>query len=802
MIAYINGSQVNSISAGSYNIGTNAGNLIIGAAPWNPDSYEATGIIDEIRISGAARSADWIKTEYNNQSDPTSFYSVGASSCFLGGFSCNRKITIPGDKVSGSGNLTDFPLLIKVENDCNLKTSTNGGHIQDSNGFDILFTDASGAIQLDHEIEEYDGVRGDLTAWVKIPTLYGSSDTDIYMYYGKSGLTCDPANPAGVWDGNYKSVWHLEEDPSGTVPQMKDSTANGNHGTSSGSMTSGDQLSGKIGGSLDFDGNNDYLSTTNSFNNPQDFTVSAWFKTSSASGKRLVGFESNQTGEYSGSWDRHIYVGTDGKVYFGSFSGSTDVAVSTNTLNDDTWHYAVGVRDDGVNRIRLYIDGNLNDSTYNSAAENYTGRWRIGSYKTSGWPNGQDGYFPGVIDEVRFSNTARSADWIQTEYDNQRDPTSFSIMGNDSCGGQYGFNYQYCKKITVDHTQVNSDLTNFPLLVNITGDGDLKTVANGGRVYHNLGYDIVFKSPSCGQLDHEVEMYDGSAGTLIAWVRVPTLSSSSDTEIYMYYGDSGVTCSSENPDGLWDPSIYEAVYHLSDDYSDSTSNKRDGTNYGTTFVDSQIGKGALFTPSNGWDHIELGSWNVNDNDLVIQAWVWPNDFNQNDPRIVSKCRSTASGAQDHVFMLSLYNGDNGDNRMRSRVKTGTDNYSGTVELFGNSPNGYLPSAQQWYFLTASYVDSSDQMKLWRDATGNATAWQNGWLRQNSWPVWIGASPYGSSNSEYSWDGVLDEVRIISEPRSTDWIQTEHNNQTNPNFYSISSCFEQTTKMTEGWEEDF
>jgi len=36
------------------------------------------GILDEVRASNAAaRSADWILTEYNNQNSPGSFYAVG-----------------------------------------------------------------------------------------------------------------------------------------------------------------------------------------------------------------------------------------------------------------------------------------------------------------------------------------------------------------------------------------------------------------------------------------------------------------------------------------------------------------------------------------------------------------------------------------------------------------------------------------------------------------------------------------------------------------------------------------------------
>ena len=35
------------------------------------------GSLDEVRISNTVRSADWIATEYNNQSSPSAFYTIG-----------------------------------------------------------------------------------------------------------------------------------------------------------------------------------------------------------------------------------------------------------------------------------------------------------------------------------------------------------------------------------------------------------------------------------------------------------------------------------------------------------------------------------------------------------------------------------------------------------------------------------------------------------------------------------------------------------------------------------------------------
>ena len=41
------------------------------------DGENFSGILDEARLSNVARSADWIATEYNNQSSPATFYALG-----------------------------------------------------------------------------------------------------------------------------------------------------------------------------------------------------------------------------------------------------------------------------------------------------------------------------------------------------------------------------------------------------------------------------------------------------------------------------------------------------------------------------------------------------------------------------------------------------------------------------------------------------------------------------------------------------------------------------------------------------
>jgi hypothetical protein len=73
---YVNGTQVAS-SAQTAALLADTASLII--AKENYDNLRFfNGTIDEIRISGMARSADWVKTSYNNQSNPSIFFTLGS----------------------------------------------------------------------------------------------------------------------------------------------------------------------------------------------------------------------------------------------------------------------------------------------------------------------------------------------------------------------------------------------------------------------------------------------------------------------------------------------------------------------------------------------------------------------------------------------------------------------------------------------------------------------------------------------------------------------------------------------------
>src|SRR5262249_49667263 len=126
-----------------------------------------------------------------------------------------------------------------------------------------------------------------------------------------------------------------------------------------------------------------------------------------------------------------------------------------------------------------------------------------------------------------------------------------------------GNGYTYRRTITIDHTKVpNTDQSNFPVLISGTYSF-LKTVGNGGNVQNANGYDVIFTLDStCGtKLNHEVETYNASTGAVNYWVKVPTLSHTSDTTVYLCYGNASISTDQSNKSAVWDAN-YKGVWHL------------------------------------------------------------------------------------------------------------------------------------------------------------------------------------------------------------------------------------------------
>ena len=185
---------------------------------------------------------------------------------------------------------------------------------------------------------------------------------------------------------------------------VNDLSGSANTGTFSAATTVG-------GGYAQFAGTTN-ITTTTQFNNPQVFSLSIWFNTTSTTGKKVIGFEQSQTGTGSGGWDRQYIVDTTGNLYFAIYTGAL-VTFSYGTANNGAWYNAVVSDNNGT--LNHYLNGVFLGSNSGSA-QNMSGWWRIGGYKSQAWPNTSDGYFTGNVGPVMVWNTALTTAQVTQTY--------------------------------------------------------------------------------------------------------------------------------------------------------------------------------------------------------------------------------------------------------------------------------------------------------------------------------------------------------------------------------------------------
>ena len=418
------------------------------------DTNSFTGYIDEARISNTARNADWIKTEYNNQTSPATFYAYGALgtersstnrvkdrgasglSWYSSSWTYRKPITIDRTKVGSTATTThsSFPMLFSVT-DSDLKYTSYSGKVGKTDGTDILFTSSDGTTKLSHEIEKYSSSTGETIIWVKIPTLSATSDTTIYIYFGNSGAS-DQQDATNVWDSNYRLVYHLKDGDSTSANFYQDSTSNNIDATLWDGNSNSTQDTGKMGYGYNFAGDADYMALSD-VTDPTAYTVSAWVKYSTTSPINI--FTRTDSSGPAITWSHQISIDATSKPvsYVYDQGSASSKCVQGNTLTQNQWYHITGSGSNSGS-LKLYVNGNqigtpLSINTLWTGGDRYRIAQNTGVLESSpgvGCPSATaPGYFGGVIDEIHFSLTIRSDDWIKTEYNNQSSPSTFYSYG-------------------------------------------------------------------------------------------------------------------------------------------------------------------------------------------------------------------------------------------------------------------------------------------------------------------------------------------------------------------------------------
>ncbi|MFW9903504.1 MAG: DUF2341 domain-containing protein [Candidatus Thorarchaeota archaeon] len=367
-----------------------------------------------------------------------------------------------------------------------------------------------------------------------------------------------------------------------------------------------------------------------------------------------------------------------------------------------------------------------------------------------------------------------------------------SLKSSIKLGGYWGEpSFRYRKNITIDSIKVVTDLQDFPVLIDLY-DSDLHLDVQAD------GDDILFTDSSGTKLDHELEYfnqtYNSTHAHLVAWVRIPMLSSTTNTIISMYYGNSGVG-SQENPQGVWD-SDYLAVWHFNEDvidedsgilHYDSTINTNHGIQDGNDDESGKIGDGQSFDGSNDKVNVPPDQSLNPNTDVTLSGW-----FRLKTNHSISSSTSQllfekfTSNDLDMVIILAGTDYAQGENgTLVFKIENGDVRYKWT------DTNTWTPN--DWYYVTCLldtnnlannkiYINGLDDTRSTDWSSGNST--NLGW--NSDWNIGGGNVDTGQLGDGQAWfNGTIDEVRISGVLRSTGWISTEYSNQYDPeSFYFV------------------
>jgi len=316
--------------------------------------------------------------------------------------------------------LSDFPLYLPVKGDGDMTEAQDDGE-----DWRVRLDDS--AVDLDYEREAWSGGGGAaVTAdhWTSVPEVSAVAPTVVHCFYGNAGAA-DGQDAANTWDSNYQLVWHSADDPDTSTVQ--DSTGNSNDGSKH-AANEPNEVAGIVHNAQDFDGNDDEIESGANIGitGSQNRTLECWLKTSD-----------NASNMVASSWGGASNYQECAMMFRGS--GAWRIAIISGNrvwsdgYADGAWHHVAIVLDgEKTSDCTGYFDGAVSppDSTDDAALNTVDSHLFVGSRRSS------EMYWDGIIDEVRVSDTARSAAWMKFQVANVANEGNELTWGEEESAGE------------------------------------------------------------------------------------------------------------------------------------------------------------------------------------------------------------------------------------------------------------------------------------------------------------------------------------------------------------------------------
>ena len=340
--------------------------------------------------------------------------------------------------------------------------------------------------------------------------------------------------------------------------------------------------------------------------------------------------------------------------------------------------------------------------------------------------------------------------------------------------------WKYRRVLTIDSAKVGSDETNFTVLIEIKDNSLVGKTQSEGE-------DLAFTDANNSKLNHEIEFYDNTTGHLVAWVKVPFLSSAASTIVYVYYGNPAAE-DQQNPGEVW-CSNFMMVQHLEEKTGmryDSTSNGNNMMPYGgvSKSTSGKIDGADVFDGKNG--NLRQTTLSLfSEKEIMIETWIYVNS-------------STALSAWAKTHMYGRY------------LPSSLGSYGLYIGLPNSSPTNRFSLYTKLYNPTTSTIKTLQYNVYLLDQwvhvawglskqTNRTYFYVNGLLKRSDDISNLIAEGFLTPLDDYSVKGfsigsdikwgdftklMCDEVRVLSAIPSAAWIRRSYENQKDPSSF----CF--------------
>lgn len=335
--------------------------------------------------------------------------------------------------------------------------------------------------------------------------------------------------------------------------------------------------------------------------------------------------------------------------------------------------------------------------------------------------------------------------------------------------------YGQYRAVTIDQSQLSADLVDFPFLIQGVYDY-LATVGNGGKVTSNSGFDIqpFSDTGATDPLDYELESYDASSGAISIWIRVPAVSASVATTIYLMYGNSSITTDQSHPQDVWD-SDFMLVAHVSENAAnttihDSTVNVTNGAASSNTNGFTVAGRIAKALNFNAARQIIFGnvlnSIFTTGQQFTLECWCNLHvDVGNEKAGLITKAADSVPGPifgiRFNNFYFESYDGTHNPFAFLAEIDKDIWHHGAYTRIPGADPSGI---GYKDGVLTATLNDNTN------DISGSSSLKVGGDL---------------SIGNGALFPGLIDEIRISKVARPAGYFLASYNNQVEDStFWSI------------------